>query len=178
MTEQKKLRTLKVLMIINGTEYTETFTDVISSEFFVEANGENNVYHRIETQTDRVYIMETEDRRVLRVEGFYQECPFGALGGVDAEMKRQVAKWGQQNHPSYTLNTVINEVDLTADAAKARCDEKAKRGDVSWTDIFIEEVMEAFEEAQNGDLQKLRTELVQCAAVAVSWAESIDRNQK
>ncbi|MNC17034.1 hypothetical protein D3C75_648990 [compost metagenome] len=165
-------------MSINGKEFTEEFTDVTANEFYVPANGDNNVFHRIETLTDRIYIMETEDRRVLRVQSHYQEHPIGALAGVHAEMQRQVAKWGQQNHPSYTGNTIINEFDTSAQAAKDRCDEKAKRGDVSWTDIFLEEVMEAVEEAQNGDLEKLRTELVQCAAVAVSWAESIDRNNK
>ena len=101
-----------------------------------------------------------------------------AINEVRGEMVRQVAKWGVQQHKSYTINTVMNEVEISADAAKARCDEKAKKGLVSWTDIFLEEVFEAFDEAKKGNLENLRTELVQCAAVAVSWIESIDRNKK
>ncbi|MND31793.1 hypothetical protein D3C80_223530 [compost metagenome] len=98
---------------------------------------------------------------------------------VGAEMSRQVAKWGIQNHSSYTRSDVSSHgAPITAHLAKRICDLKSDAGVVSWTDIFLEEVMEAVEEAQNGDLEKLRTELVQCAAVAVSWAESIDRNNK
>lgn len=102
-----------------------------------------------------------------------------ALGDVHGEMQRQINKWGQQNHPSYTAWDVLGkDTPLSADMAKTICDAKARAGLVSWTDIFLEEVFEAIEEAKAGDLEKLRTELIQCAAVAVSWAESIDRNGK
>lgn len=101
------------------------------------------------------------------------------LDEVRGEMRRQINKWGQQNHDSYTPSDVTMHGDpITADLAKLICDSKARVGDVSWADIFLEEVFEAIEEAKSGDLEKLRTELIQCAAVAVSWAESIDRNGK
>jgi hypothetical protein len=104
------------------------------------------------------------------------------LDEVGAEMSRQVTKWGQQNHPSYTMGALSSSLPLVeadGDYFKHHCDEKAKKGTLSWLDIFLEEVFEAVDEAKTtGNLIKLRTELVQCAAVAVSWAESIDRNGK
>ncbi len=101
------------------------------------------------------------------------------LDEVGAEMSRQVAKWGIQNHLSFTPQGVIESISpISSELAKTICDMKSKYGFVSWTDIFLEEVFEAIDEAKAGDLEKLRTELVQCAAVAVSWIESIDRNQK
>lgn len=177
MTEQTKLRTINVKLVRNGLEETQTFTDVIEAKFFNEA-PKGTLYHQIKTMTTSHAIVETDNIRIQEVTSTDQEFPIGSLAGVEAEMKRQVAKWGQQNHYSYTINTVMNEVEISADAAKARCDEKAKKGLVSWTDIFLEEVFEAFDEAKKGNLENLRTELVQCAAVAVSWIESIDRNKK
>ncbi|TIH26025.1 NUDIX hydrolase, partial [Subtercola vilae] len=41
-----------------------------------------------------------------------------------------------------------------------------------WQDILLEEVFEAFAES---DTSKLRTELIQVAAVAQQWVEAIDR---
>lgn len=95
---------------------------------------------------------------------------------VVAEMRRQVAKWGQQNHVSFSPDGVMTKYDWWAAKAKAYCDKKAVGGTVSWLDIFLEEVFEAAEEAEKGDRAKLRMELVQVAAVATSWIESIDRN--
>lgn len=97
------------------------------------------------------------------------------LDEVGAEMSRQVAKWGIQNHQSYTHGDVVGGA-VTAEIAKKVCDAKSKNGRVSWNDIFLEEVFEARDEAIAGNLDNLRTELIQCAAVAVSWVESIDRN--
>jgi ubiquinone/menaquinone biosynthesis C-methylase UbiE len=94
------------------------------------------------------------------------------------EMQRQVAKWGIQDHLSYTPDTVFDVGTSNADDAKRFCNRKATSGLVSWTDIFAEEVLEAIEEAKNGDLEKLDTELVQCIAVAQSWRESIKRNKR
>lgn len=96
---------------------------------------------------------------------------------IQAEMRRQVAKWGIQNHVSFTPDGVLTKYEWWAAKAKAFCDQKADGGTVSWLDIFLEEVFEAAEEAEKGDIAKLRMELVQVAAVATSWIESIDRNQ-
>ena len=51
-------------------------------------------------------------------------------------------------------------------------DERVERGSLAWDGILLEEVYEAFAEE---DPIKLRSELVQVAAVAVQWIAAIDR---
>lgn len=95
------------------------------------------------------------------------------------EMQRQIAKWGIQNHVGYTPDGVLSDkAAWYAAKAKAYCDRKADVGTISWTDILLEEVFEAIEEAEKGDLEKLDTELVQCIAVIQSWRQSIKRNKR
>jgi AcrR family transcriptional regulator len=111
---------------------------------------------------------------------------------VRAERARQDAKWGEQNHPNgtgpdshpladfpfaITTGTPVRQVETwtaseIADAAKANCEIAADQTGVTWTDILLEEVFEALAE---DDPAKLRTELVQVAAVAQQWVEAIDR---
>lgn len=101
------------------------------------------------------------------------------LGEVQAEMQRQVAKWGVQEHVSYTMGALASSLPLVeadGDYFKFHCDKKAENGTLSWLDIFLEEVFETADEAKKKDLAKVRAELIQCAAVAMSWVESIDRN--
>lgn len=96
--------------------------------------------------------------------------PIGAE--VIAERRRQVKKWGEQQHRDGTGAKYGYE----AEAAKQKyAEEKAKYGDPSWRVILAEEVAEAFAEA---DLYRLRQELLQVAAVAVAWIEDIDRRMK
>lgn len=109
------------------------------------------------------------------------------LADVLAERARQDAKWGEQNHRDGTgprrtpLDRIGAQLDgpleyetaqHLANAAKEATDVHAKRGTVTWTDILLEEVFEALAE---GDSTRLRAELIQVAAVAVQWAEAIDR---
>ena len=98
------------------------------------------------------------------------------LDEVAADCARQDAKWGQQNHPDGT-GTDAEVVPLWqgedfAEWAKTATDAAAVAGDVTWRHILLEEVAEAFAES---DETKLRTELVQAAAVASQWVEAIDR---
>ncbi len=92
-----------------------------------------------------------------------------AFRAIDAERDRQDAKWGRQRHPDGTGPTLANRA--TAEAAKLLTDTAAAAGRVTWADILREEVYEAFAE---DDVDKLRTELVQVAAVAVQWVEALD----
>lgn len=105
------------------------------------------------------------------------------------ERLRQHAKWGQQNHPNGTgekttpvaeivrgpANAIVNRHYAfgLAYQAKSATDRHAKEGKLTYADIFLEEVFEALAE---DDPEKLRTELIQCAAVAVAWVEKIDRD--
>jgi hypothetical protein len=85
------------------------------------------------------------------------------------ERIRQVTKWGVQTRPDGTGG------GITADLARITkhvTDAAAADGSLTWRHILDEEVLEAFAET---DQDKLRTELIQVAAVAISWVEDIDR---
>lgn len=104
------------------------------------------------------------------------------LTRVGQEMERQLNKWGEQNHvSSYGYDVLDNVAYPCAQDAKDLCDGLAagtEEGVLSWTDIFLEEVLEAREEAMLGNMEALKEELIQCAAVALSWVQSIERNGK
>lgn len=101
---------------------------------------------------------------------------------VLAERERQDAKWGEQNHPNGTgydnvcfpalmpRNKTYGDI---ASYAKQITDRNAEHGVCTYADILLEEVFEAMAES---DPTALRTELVQCAAVAVAWIQKIDRD--
>lgn len=116
------------------------------------------------------------------------------LDEVAAERARQTAKWGVQRHPDGTgqyplVNVQVAELRLGSElfaplsvlgnlgaarlalAAKCATDDRARAGRVDWRDILLEEVFEALAES---DPEKLRTELIQVAAVATQWVEAID----
>ena len=104
------------------------------------------------------------------------------LDEVAAERRQQDRKWGRQDHPSFDAivadgswlragagswtvwGTIGEDLESTARL-------ELKDG-ATWAAILAEEVGEAFQER---DEAKLRTELVQVAAVAVAWIEAIDR---
>jgi hypothetical protein len=110
-----------------------------------------------------------------------------ALEEVNDEMERQIDKWGVQEHPSYKHKDLIGYLDDMADdmpsrneltitqAAKDLCDSRLGAGECSWQDILNEEFLEARDEAIAGNTEALREELIQIAAVALSWVGSIDR---
>ena len=91
-----------------------------------------------------------------------------ALFDVQMERRRQDMKWGVQNHPDGTSEYYR----AYADEAREDC---KRLNPVDWTAILLEETYEALSET---DPIKLRAELIQVAAVAVAWAEAIDRRQK
>jgi hypothetical protein len=63
----------------------------------------------------------------------------------------------------------------TAARAKFTCQAKARRGEVTWFDILLEEVAELLEAIVTRDPATIRGEAAQVAAVAVGWIEAIDR---
>lgn len=105
------------------------------------------------------------------------------LDEVRDEMQKQINKWGVQDHKSHTHHDIIYHLGgeqasrVACAHSKTVTDVKASVGSVSYLDIFLEEVMEAREEAIHGDLENLQIELIQCAAVALSWIECIRRNK-
>lgn len=100
------------------------------------------------------------------------------------ERTKQNAKWGEQNHP--ILDPVLIERDAqrmceeyeipSENRAKQLCDINLKRGTGTWMHILVEEVSESASCGNNIDL--LRKELIQTAAVVVAMIESLDRNGK
>ena len=80
-----------------------------------------------------------------------------------AELDRQQAKWGPQDHPNGTggpwQKLGLKNWRHTIKAVEAA-------GAITWRDILHEEVLEAHAES---DPDALETELVQVAAVAVQW---------
>lgn len=91
------------------------------------------------------------------------------LEEVGAERERQHAKWGEQNHPD---GTSFDAWALQRDLARHDCEQAAADGQATYVRILREEVLEAFAEE---DVERLRAELVQVAAVAVQWIETLDR---
>ncbi|MFF4417046.1 hypothetical protein ACFYY8_31380 [Streptosporangium sp. NPDC001559] len=88
---------------------------------------------------------------------------------VRAELARQDARWGEQNHPDGTGHPGD---DRRANEARQMTQSMADLGDVSWRDILYEEVLEAFAET---DPYKLLDELTQVEAVARQWRLAIRR---
>lgn len=95
---------------------------------------------------------------------------YRVLADVDAERRRQDAKWGrEQSHPSGT--DAMAWGPLRDDWQRVNSDNAAH-----WTNILAEEVFEAFaEEATDTELE---AELIQVAAVAVAWVEDIRRRRE
>jgi hypothetical protein len=88
---------------------------------------------------------------------------------VSDECERQDEKWGDQSHHPDGTGA---QFKVIADAMRKNCDERDAAGELSWTDILSEEFYEALSET---DPEKLRTELVQVAAVCAQWVAAIDK---
>ncbi|MCA2331883.1 hypothetical protein JF714_15680 [Mycobacterium avium] len=91
---------------------------------------------------------------------------------VFAEREAQDAQWGEQNHPD---GTGTESLKYLAGVAKRDCQRAALDGRLTYRHILDEEVAEAFAET---DPIKLKTELIQVAAVAVAWVEKLIREEE
>lgn len=91
------------------------------------------------------------------------------LETVVEERDRAMAKWGIQNHPDGTGGEAAC---ILRDAARDATDEAAKKGVLTWKQILMEEVREAFAET---DLVALDKELEQVMQVACVWREHLRR---
>lgn len=100
------------------------------------------------------------NRQALRIQA--------ATNEIRDERSRQIEKWGAQHHPDGTGDRFFA---YFASEARRRCQHADRQGTVTWYHILAEEVYEAFAES---DPDKLRTELIQVAAVAAAWVEDID----
>lgn len=90
------------------------------------------------------------------------------------ERMRQRAKFGDQHRDSFP-NTPDRALRVRlADRCRDTCDtlEATNGRGAPWEAVLAEEVAEAM--AETTDLDALRRELVQVAAVAVAWIEDLD----
>ena len=103
---------------------------------------------------------------------------------VRAEITRSIAKHGDQSHlptgtgptttPLGLVAMVATPASTLAMVAQGVTDYRASKGLMTWWDILLEEVLEAAEEDHPG---VLASELVQVPAVAIKWAEALERKQ-
>lgn len=89
------------------------------------------------------------------------------LDDIANERDAQLTKWGPQSHWDGTGDNF----KFLADDARYITDQAAKAGELTWQHILTEEYYEALSEQDAG---KLRTELVQVAAVCAAWIQDID----
>lgn len=101
------------------------------------------------------------------------------LAEISAERARQDALWGVQNLPMGTgpntapLLPVVNiHAGVLEKIFRTYADVRAQEGTLTFADVLLEEVFEALA-ADN--LEDVREELVQVAALAVKGVEMLDR---
>jgi hypothetical protein len=94
---------------------------------------------------------------------------------ITAERRRQNEKWGEQNHSMNGINGLNGEFERALQRALEQCRKRCETKLISWYDILMEEVCEAFLEREH---EKQREEMVQVAAVAVQIIEYLDRQIK
>jgi uncharacterized FlaG/YvyC family protein len=107
------------------------------------------------------------------------------LSRVLAERIRQNKKWGRQSHRDANPSLLDREIGVTPrrlaeeleicteHRAKFLCKTAFDRGEGSWSVILVEELAEAVAAVATGDDAGLLQELVQVAAVATAWGESV-----
>ena len=97
---------------------------------------------------------------------------WSVFSDVAQERARQDRTWGwPRDHPDGIGGEAAR---LHRAQAQDRCDVAFAQGHGTWAHILVEEVCEAL---AADDPDALRTELVQVAAVAVVWAEALDKRR-
>lgn len=103
---------------------------------------------------------------------------------IKKEREKQEEKWGEQNHPILDPllidrdgQRMCEEYEIPSEnRARQLVEIHAMRGDLTFMHVLIEEISEAA--SCGGDMDKLRKELIQSAAVLVAMIESIDRGKE
>lgn len=102
---------------------------------------------------------------------FFIQPRLRVLTSVERELYRQDELWGEQNHPDGTGDWAA----ISAEIYRRDTETAAKGGYITYRHILLEEVYEAMAES---DRNKLKTELIQVAAVAVAWVEKLIREEQ
>lgn len=96
------------------------------------------------------------------------------IDAIKYEILRQHQTWGQQNHPSVPKKGEPAHGIPAERVAKIQCELARTNNRMTWAHILVEEVAEA---CCADSPQHMIEELVQVAAVAISWVDSIHRNE-
>lgn len=107
-------------------------------------------------------------------EGYACPCACHALTPELCEVLNEKARAEEKFGLQLGLpdGTAATEWDRPAvDMLRDQVDRHAKDGTLTWREILTEEIAEAFAEQ---DPERLRTELIQVAAVALRWVDAID----
>lgn len=111
------------------------------------------------------------------IEQSFGERLLGQVGvEVVDELERQLAKWGEQDHPLHGGKKPEAGVALwfaRASAWKVNNHKRVEDDTMGWDSILLEEVYEALAET---DPEKVREELVQTIAVCLNIIDSMERN--
>lgn len=91
------------------------------------------------------------------------------MDDVQKERARQIAKYGEQDHPNGTSPQFKGLADNARNATRKAISESR----VTWFHIGKEEFWQAMAES---DRAALRARLVKLIAVGIAWVEAIDRN--
>jgi hypothetical protein len=94
-----------------------------------------------------------------------------AMSMIRDERRRQMVKWGEQNHPDGTGSVVA---EIFAEQWKTVCDANHEASKDDWATIAAEEFLEALAET---DEDLLIIEVAQNAAVFTAWLEDLLRRQ-
>lgn len=81
-------------------------------------------------------------------------------------------------HNSKKTKKVLIDVHQERVAQDVKWGDQSQHPDVLWNTILTEEMGEAANAVLEHDLEGLREELIQIAAVAVAWAEALDVRSK
>ena len=98
--------------------------------------------------------------------------------GILDEVRRELILAAEKHGPQLDLpmfHEFGHEV-ASGQSAKFTCESRSELGEVTWADIALEEVAEAFNETE--DLSALRAELLQSAAMFVAWVRALDSQEE
>jgi hypothetical protein len=102
----------------------------------------------------------------------WNQLTMTVLGDVLEERERQDDQWGEQNHPSFGVNSANRNAKMLADMWKGINAGRVKHDTLTFDGIAFEEIYEAMAEP---DGPELYAELIQAAAVFACWAEKLRR---
>ena len=108
------------------------------------------------------------------------------LKAISDERERQIKKWGPcqrlRDVPTARFKQGLSTFEFFglphAKQAQWWCGEASKTKESTWTHVMLEEFAEVLEEAENGNTEALKKELVQCCAVLVRWLEDIELREQ